>query len=198
MVGLDERPTRVAVVVVGSVGATFAYTLLLLRRNAAIFGEVVPAVARHNPDGILLVATNPVDALTYVAWKRSGLPARRVIGSGTILDIARLHYLLSWHFGVDPHSVHAFIVGEHGDSEVPVWSLANIAGMRLPAFCAAQGLAYDQSTLDDLCLSPPAVVNRGGVERVLPLELGPEEVEGLRRSGAVPKGTLARLDPEAT
>jgi L-lactate dehydrogenase len=80
----------------------------------------------------LLIATNPVDALAYAAWKLSGLPARRVIGSGTILDTSRFRYLLSQHFGVDARSVHAHIIGEHGDSEVPVWSLANIGGMRLP------------------------------------------------------------------
>jgi L-lactate dehydrogenase len=122
----------------------------LVKKNAAIFRQVVPEVARHNPDGLLLVATNPVDVLTYAAWRLSGLPAARVIGSGTILDTARFRYLLSTHFGVDPRSVHAWIVGEHGDSEVPVWSLANIAGMRLPAFCAAQQVPYDREAMDDI------------------------------------------------
>jgi L-lactate dehydrogenase len=72
------------------------------------------------------VATNPVDVLTYVAWKVSGLSPERVFGSGTILDTARFRYLLSQHFSVDPRSVHAYIIGEHGDSEVPVWSLATL------------------------------------------------------------------------
>jgi len=115
----------------------------LLRRNAAIFAEIVPAVARANPEGILVVATNPVDLLTDVALEQSGLPPGRVIGSGTILDTARFRYLISRHVGVDPRSVHAYIIGEHGDSEVPVWSLANVAGMRLDAFCAAHGLEFD-------------------------------------------------------
>jgi L-lactate dehydrogenase len=109
----------------------------LLKKNASIWRKIVPEVAKHNPDGILLVATNPVDILTYAAWKLSGLPSERVIGSGTILDTSRFRYLLSKHFGVDARSVHAFIIGEHGDSEVPVWSSANIAGMRLPHFCKA-------------------------------------------------------------
>jgi L-lactate dehydrogenase len=122
----------------------------LAKTNADIFRQIVPEVARHNPDGILLIASNPVDAMTFAAWKLSGLPAQRVIGSGTILDTARFRYLLSQHFGVDSHSVHAFIIGEHGDSEVPVWSLANIAGMRLPHFCAARGLTYDQAAMDDI------------------------------------------------
>jgi L-lactate dehydrogenase len=78
-----------------------------------------------------------VDILSYVAWKISGLHAGRVIGSGTILDSARFRYLLSQHTGVDPRSIHAYIIGEHGDSEVPVWSLANIAGMQLKRYCEA-------------------------------------------------------------
>jgi len=122
----------------------------LIKATTEIFREIVPKVVRANPDGILLVASNPVDAMTYAAWKLSGLPSQRVIGSGTILDTARFRYLLSQHFGVDSRSVHAFIIGEHGDSEVPVWSLANIAGMRLADFCAARGLAYDQAAMDDI------------------------------------------------
>ena len=224
----------------------------LVRRNAEVFRQVIPGVVQHNPNGILLIATNPVDVLTYAAWKLSGLPAQRVIGSGTILDTARFRYLLSQHFGVDPRSVHAHIIGEHGDSEVPVWSLANIAGMRLPAFCAAHGLAHDQAAMDeifrqtrdaayhiierkgatyyavaaglmhiveailrdqstvlsvssliqdyygisDVCLSLPTVVDRSGVERVLRLDLSPEEIEGLRQSAQILKATLAQLDLE--
>jgi L-lactate dehydrogenase len=122
----------------------------LLQRNADIFADIVPAIVRNNSAGILLIATNPVDALTYASWKISGLPVERVIGSGTILDTARFRYLLSQHFGVDARSVHASIIGEHGDSEVPVWSLANIAGMRLPEFCAAHGLPYDAGQMEDI------------------------------------------------
>jgi L-lactate dehydrogenase len=112
----------------------------LVKRNAAIFGSIVPRVAQANPEGIIVVATNPVDVLTYVTIKLAGLPANRVFGSGTILDTARFRYMLSEHLGVDPRSVHAYIIGEHGDSEVPVWSLANVAGMRLPSFCAENGI----------------------------------------------------------
>jgi L-lactate dehydrogenase len=119
----------------------------LLQRNADIFGEIVPQIVAHNRACILLVATNPVDLLTRVSLRISGLPARQVIGSGTILDTGRFRYLLSEHFGVDARSVHAFIIGEHGDSEVPVWSLANIAGMRLEEFCAAQGRECDWKAL---------------------------------------------------
>jgi len=223
--------------------------LALVERNAAIWREIVPKVVKPNPDGILLIATNPVDVLTYAAWKLSGLPACRVIGSGTILDTSRFRYLLSQHFGVDARSMHAYIIGEHGDSEVPVWSLANIAGMRLPEFCKAQGLGYEpkemekifeqtrdaayriierkgatyyavaaglmritqailrnQSSvlsissliedyygLSDVCFSLPTVVDRGGVERLLRLELSVEEVEQLRHSAEVLKTTIRKL-----
>jgi L-lactate dehydrogenase len=122
----------------------------LVKKNAAIWRQIVPEVVKHNPGGILLVATNPVDVLTYTALKLSGLPAKQVIGSGTILDTARFRYLLSQHFEVDARSVHAYIVGEHGDSEVPVWSLANIAGMRLADFCQAQNRVYDQKAMDGI------------------------------------------------
>jgi len=122
----------------------------LIKKNAAIWQKIVPEVARHNPQGILLVATNPVDVLTYAAWKLSRLPAEKVIGSGTILDTARFRYLLSQYFKVDARSVHAYIIGEHGDSEVPVWSSANIAGIRLPQFCQSQGLTYDRQAMQDI------------------------------------------------
>jgi L-lactate dehydrogenase len=124
-----------------------------LHNNAAIWRAIVPEIARHNPHGILLVATNPVDVLTYAAWKLSGLPAARVMGSGTILDTARFRFLLSQHFGVDARSVHAYIIGEHGDSEVPVWSLANIAGMRLPDYCRAQSLTYEALAMANIFAS---------------------------------------------
>jgi L-lactate dehydrogenase len=124
----------------------------LLRRNAAIFGDIVPRIVKHNPNGIILIATNPVDVLSYAAWKLSGLPASRVIGSGTILDTARFRYVLSQHFDVDPRSVHAYIIGEHGDTEVPVWSLANIAGMRLREYCAVHHTACDNAGLEALFL----------------------------------------------
>jgi L-lactate dehydrogenase len=146
----DCAGAAVTVVAAGAAQNPGETRLDLVKRNAAIFREVVPEVARHNPDGLILVATNAVDVLTYAAWKLSGLPAERVLGSGTILDTARFRSLLSRHFGVDPRSVHAFIVGEHGDSEVPVWSLANIAGMRLPDYCAAQGLPFDRAAMDDI------------------------------------------------
>lgn len=108
--------------------------LSLQQRNVEVMRDVISGIRRYCPDSIILMATNPVDIMTYVAWRLSGYPAGRVLGSGTILDTARLRHLLSDHHRVDPRSVHAHIIGEHGDSEVPVWSLANIAGIRLERY----------------------------------------------------------------
>jgi L-lactate dehydrogenase len=139
------------IVLAAGVGSKPGETRLdLVHRNAAVWREIVPKVVQHNRSGILVIATNPVDVLTYLTCRISGLPHRQVIGSGTILDTARFRYLLSQHFEVDARSVHAFIVGEHGDSEVPVWSLANIAGMRLQEFCSAHGCTYDQKVMDEI------------------------------------------------
>ena len=213
----------------------------LASRNADIFRQIVPRIVEHNPNGIILVATNPVDVLSYATWKISGLPKERVLGSGTILDTARFRFLLSQHFGVDPRSVHAYIIGEHGDSEVPVWSAANIAGMRFPVFCEQMGVGCEQESLNhifeqtrdaayhiierkgatyyavatgivriveailrdqgtvlsvssmiehyydvnDVFLSLPTVVDRGGVERILRLKLDDKEIAGLKNSARV-------------
>jgi L-lactate dehydrogenase len=144
----DCAGAAVTVVAAGAAQEPGETRLDLVRKNASIFAQIVPRVAEANPDGIILVATNPVDILSYETWRLSGLPPERVIGSGTILDTARFRAALSEHFGVDPRSVHAFIAGEHGDSEVPVWSSANIAGMHLREFCSANGLRYDQDAMD--------------------------------------------------
>jgi len=131
----DTAGADVVVVSAGVAQRPGETRLDLVKRNAAIFGDVIPRVVEHNKSAILLIATNPVDVLSYVAWKASGFPSERVIGSGTVLDTARLRYLLAEHLRVDPRNVHAHVVGEHGDSEVPVWSLANVAGMQLHDYC---------------------------------------------------------------
>ncbi|MEG5137139.1 MULTISPECIES: L-lactate dehydrogenase [unclassified Microcoleus] len=103
----------------------------LVVRNVAIFKNLIPDVVKHCPNATLLIVSNPVDIMTYVTLKLSGFPAARVIGSGTVLDSARFRTLLAQKMGIDPRSVHAYIIGEHGDSEVPVWSKVNVAGMSL-------------------------------------------------------------------
>lgn len=111
----------------------------LVHKNVAIFKSIIPEIAKRNFAGILLVVSNPVDILTQVAVKLSGLPENRVIGSGTVLDTARLRNALGEHLEVDSRSVHAFIVGEHGDSEVVVWSSANVSGVPLSEMCEMRG-----------------------------------------------------------
>ncbi len=106
----------------------------LVRRNTEVFRSVIPRITEYNRTGILIVATNPVDVLSFVTWKLSGFPSRRVMGSGTVLDTARFRYLLGNHLGVDPRNVHGYIIGEHGDSEVPVWSRTTVAGIPLDEF----------------------------------------------------------------
>ena len=96
--------------------------LELVHKNVEIYREIIPRIARRNREAILLVVSNPVDVLTYAAWRLSGYPAERVLGSGTVLDTARLKYLLGEHLQLDSRSVHAVIIGEHGDSELAVWS----------------------------------------------------------------------------
>lgn len=146
----DLAGSQVVVIAAGSGQKPGETRLDLLARNAAIFREVVPQVVRHNPDGIILIATNPVDILTRISLEVSGLPASRVIGSGTILDTSRFRFLLGQYYEVDAQSVHAYIIGEHGDSEIPVWSLANIGGVRLQEFAPLQSKAYKQDEMDRL------------------------------------------------
>jgi L-lactate dehydrogenase len=147
----DDCAGAAIVVVCAGAGQKPGETRLdLVKRNADIFAKIIPEVSRRNPDGILLIATNPVDVLTQVSQKLSGMPVNRVIGSGTILDTARFRHLLGRHFKVEPRSVHAYIIGEHGDSEVPVWSLANIAGLRLADYAELNGMSHDQAALDDI------------------------------------------------
>jgi L-lactate dehydrogenase len=139
----DCKGAAVTVITSGTNQKPGETRLDLVQRNFEIMQSIIPEVVKHNPNGIVLIASNPVDILTYASWKISGLPASRVIGSGTILDTARFRAMLSHHIGVDARSVHAYIIGEHGDSEVPVWSLANIAGMDLQDYCRENCQKYD-------------------------------------------------------
>src|SRR3954452_19910227 len=136
----DCAGAAITVIAAGAAQKPGETRLDLVAKNAAIFRSLVPQIAAANPDGIILVATNPVDVLTYLTYRISGLPSERVIGSGTILDTGRFRMLLAEHYGVDPRSVHAFMAGEHGDTEVPVWSSANIAGMPIRDFGVSTGI----------------------------------------------------------
>ncbi len=111
----------------------------LVKKNITIFKSIIPEIKKIDYKGILLIVANPVDILTTVAIKLSGFPANRVFGSGTVLDTARLKYNLGQHLDVDSRSVHAFIIGEHGDSEIAAWSCANVSGIKLNKFCEMRG-----------------------------------------------------------
>lgn len=111
----------------------------LVHKNVGIFKTIIPEITKRNFEGILLIVANPVDILTYAALKISGYPKERVFGSGTVLDSARFKYLLSEHLNVDSRSVHAYIIGEHGDSELAVWSGANVSGINVNDFCELRG-----------------------------------------------------------
>ncbi|KAA8608725.1 lactate dehydrogenase [Salipiger aestuarii] len=122
--------------------------LSLLSRNADVFAQVIAGVRNAAPDAILLVASNPVDIMTDVAQRISGLPAARVIGSGTILDSARFRSLIAGHLGIAPQSVHAYVLGEHGDSEVLAWASARAASQPVERFAAQVGAAITQDVRD--------------------------------------------------
>jgi L-lactate dehydrogenase len=219
-----------------------------LQESASILKHIVEEIGYHKPR-ILLVASNPVDVLTYAAWKWSGLPAGRVMGSGTSLDTSRFRRRLGELYHVAPESVHAYIIGEHGDSQVAVLSSARIAGISLEDFCREEELACDGTTLTEIAndtrlagfeilqakgatyygigaalvrivrailrnehavltvsslvpaslqlgevsLSLPAIINREGVVRVLPISLNPSERKALEASAEILQGQIARI-----
>ncbi len=129
------------VVIAAGVGQKNGETRLdLLKRNTEIFGSMIERITEINRECIILVVTNPVDILTAVTAHLSHFPAGRVIGSGTVLDTARLKYLVGQRLGVDSRNVHSFIIGEHGDSELAVWSSANVSGIALSDYCRSSGV----------------------------------------------------------
>jgi L-lactate dehydrogenase len=122
--------------------------LQLLRRNAAVFRDVVPSILKYAPDAVMVVASNPVDVMTHLAARfaaEAGVPAGRVFGSGTTLDTARFRSLLGAHCGIDAHHVHGYVIGEHGDSEVLTWSLVSVGGMPLEEFARLRGVELSEA-----------------------------------------------------
>lgn len=135
----DAADAGIIVVTAGAAQKPGETRLDLVHKNVGIFRSIIPEIAKRDFQGILLVVANPVDILTYTALRLSGLPESRVIGSGTVLDSARLRSKLGEHLHVDSRSVHAFIVGEHGDSEIAAFSSANVSGVPLSDFCEMRG-----------------------------------------------------------
>lgn len=246
----DAADAAVTVITAGTNQKPGETRLDLVKKNVAIFKTIIPEIAARDYQGIVLVVSNPVDVLTYATIKLSGLPLGRVLGSGTVLDTARFKYALGQHLGVDPRTVHARIVGEHGDSEIAVWSTANVGGVPINSFCELRGF-YDHEAsmrriaegvknsayeiiekknatyygiamtvrrlceaivrdeksvlpvsnlmqgdygLDDVVLSMPAIIGRGGIEQKVPISLSAEEQRKLEESAAALRAVIDELD----
>jgi L-lactate dehydrogenase len=253
VVGSDDievcRDADLVVVTAGAKQKPGQTRLELAGANVALCRTLVPKLLEVAPDAILLLVTNPVDVVTYAALKYSGLTPRRVFGSGTVLDSSRLRLLVADHCGVAVQNVHAYIAGEHGDSEIPLWSSASIGSVPLLAWDVpgrppldaparedihrrvvgaageiirgkgatnyAVGLAAariveavlrdqrqvlpvsslldGQAGIHDVCLSLPSIVDRLGVELVLPSPLSEDEILGLRRSADTVRDVIKSL-----
>lgn len=141
------KDSRICIITAGARQREGESRLSLVQKNVEIFKGIIPNLIKYSPDAILLVVSNPVDVMTYVTWKLSGLPKHRVIGSGTNLDSSRFQFLISEKFNVSPSDCHGWIIGEHGDSSVPVWSGANIAGVRFTDAACPNNDAEDWQSL---------------------------------------------------
>ncbi|MDU6480042.1 MAG: L-lactate dehydrogenase [Corynebacterium kroppenstedtii] len=234
----DCADAAMVVVCAGAAQKPGETRLQLVDKNIKILNSIIGDVMKHGFDGIFLIASNPVDILTYATWKISGLPKERVIGSGTVLDSARFRSMLGDMYDVAPSSIHAYIIGEHGDSELPVLSSSTVGGVSMrkklekdpelhgrlekvfeetrdaaytiidakgsTSFGIGMGLAritravlQNQNVVlpvsaylqgeygeDDIYIGTPALVNRGGIHRVVELELDDHEAEQMKASAA--------------
>jgi L-lactate dehydrogenase len=246
----DYTDARLIVVTAGAKQKPGESRLALLQRNVSIIHAIIDEIVLQRSKAVVLIVSNPVDVLTYVAHHRSGWTRGRIFGSGTVLDSARFRHLLSLHCGVDVHNVHAYILGEHGDSEFAAWSMTNVAGMPMEQFCrlclkcpdwqaVRRGLAeevrhsayhiigYKGATwfavglaltriaaavlrnergvltvssvlegeygLHGVSLGVPCILSRTGVDRVLEVDLPPDEQDALAKSAAVLQQTIREL-----
>ncbi len=139
----DYKDAKLVVITAGAAQKPGETRLQLLKKNSEIVGSIAEDIAAHKCEGVMLIVSNPVDVLTYVALKRSGWDRSRVIGSGTVLDSARFRHLLGEHCGVDVHNVHAYMLGEHGDSEFAAWSMTHVAGISIDEYCPSCGKCPD-------------------------------------------------------
>lgn len=146
----DVADAAIIIVTAGANQKPDETRLDLVHKNVAIYKSIIPEIASRDYQGILLIVSNPVDILTYTALKLSGLPESRVIGSGTVLDTARLKYALGEHLSVDSRSVHSFIIGEHGDSEIAAWSSTNVSGIPLNDFCEMRGHFNHEASMEEI------------------------------------------------
>lgn len=164
---IEDTKDSDLIIITAGIGQKPGETRLdILNKNIPIFKDIVPKLAQYSPDAILLVVSNPVDVLTYITYKYSGFPANRVIGSGTVLDTSRFKSILSKHFKVDARNIHAYIIGEHGDSEIATWSLTKIAGMSIDEYCDTIGkkcdLQFKETVHADVKNAAYEIINRKG------------------------------------
>lgn len=131
----DTLDSDIVIITAGAAQKPGETRLDLVNKNVSIFKAIVPKIVEYSPNSIILVVSNPVDILSYITYKISGFPKERVIGSGTVLDTSRLRSALAEYFNIDARSIHGYIIGEHGDSEIVAWSLTNIAGMNIDDYC---------------------------------------------------------------
>ncbi|XP_014662662.1 PREDICTED: L-lactate dehydrogenase-like [Priapulus caudatus] len=142
--------SKICIVTAGARQREGETRLDLVQKNVKIFQHIIPQLVKHSPNTILLIVSNPVDVLTYVAWKISGLPRNRVIGSGTNLDSSRFRFLMGERLGIAPSSCHGWVIGEHGDSSVAIWSGVNVAGTRLLTINPEIGTDKDEENWGDI------------------------------------------------
>lgn len=162
----DYADASIIVITAGSKQNPGESRLNLLKRNASIVKNIMDEIMSENSQAIIIIATNPVDVITYVALKHSGLPTNRIIGSGTVLDSARFRYLISQYCKVDVGNVHAYILGEHGDSEFPAWSMAHVAGVPVEEYASRYGsgdwLVERERIFDEVKTSAYHIINYKG------------------------------------
>ena len=139
----DTKDSDIVIITAGSAQKPGETRIDLVNKNVKIMESIIPEVVKYSPDSILLVVSNPVDILSYIAYELSGFPKERVIGSGTVLDSSRLKYEISKRLNTDPRDVQTYIMGEHGDTEFPVWSLTNIQGIKLEEYAKNQNYKFD-------------------------------------------------------
>lgn len=140
----DTCDSDVVIITAGANQKNGETRLDLINKNLAIFKKMIPQIVRYSPNSILLVVANPVDILTYFTYKLSGFPANRVIGSGTVLDTSRLRYNIAKIFDLDARNIHGYIIGEHGDSEFPVWSSLSVGPLSIKEYCSRENVEIEE------------------------------------------------------
>lgn len=164
---IEDTENSDLIIITAGIGPKPGETRLdILNKNIPIFKESVPKLAQLSPNAIFLVVSNPVDVLTYITYKFAGFPSHRVIGSGTVLDTSRFKSILSKQFGIDARNIHAYIIGEHGDSEIATWSSTKIAGMSIDEYCKTDNLdcsdEFKTVIQDEVKHAAYEIINRKG------------------------------------